>query len=717
MGKVGKLIVAAVGIAINVIPGLGQAISGAIYGALAGGAVGSLAAAAFTFSQVVVAGAGLYGVATAFSLVASIFAPSAPKPAAAVSQQRSPTPLRTYLAGTRRVYGAVVLFESATDGSSVDVIAYIDGRAQSVSRTYINDDQVTISGGIVQPLTDGAYKDNTVRAGFSLGAATETAFTAVTGALPGIWTSAHRGDGVVCGYLIKQPVKSKEFLTVYPQGDNTVLSLVIDSWHLFDPRETGQDWNDNDTWTGPYDNPILSLLRYLVVDRGEDYDTRIAPVVDYWIAAADICDSARTLKAGGTEKLYRCALLWDASAKPSEVIAEHLKTFDGWMGENDDGHIVVYAGQLYEPTVSIGPAEIIDYEVKNFVESEDRLNEVIITYVSSLHDYSQVEASAWRDESDITDRGIIVSTTFEPQVPSHAQAQHLAPRLAAKTNAPNSGTISTNFSGRSVIGQRYINLDVTEGGHTFYSGLAEVLTIEKSQSGGVVFTWAAVNEALDEWTPASDEGDPAPVGDSPDTDLLDVPEITASSAVVDASAARILITATSPDRGDLTWYLQWRVDGETVWSEQQYGDIAQGTSVDLTSDLVTMDADIEVQVAYSTGDGRFSGWSTTETVSTSTAALAPAPPASFSVFGGSGQADGYWTNPSSASFVDARLYRNTTSNLGTATIVTTRTAAPGSLDSYSDTGLSAGTYYYWLRARNAAGAQSSAVASGPVTVT
>lgn len=613
MGKVGKLIIAAAGVAAIIIgPG---AIAGAIYGALTGGALGAAAAAALTFGQVVGYGLALYGASTAFNLVASIFAPSAPKPEAGVRQVRSPVPLRNFLCGTRRLYGSLVLFVTNSGGSTVDVIAYLDGRAKAVTRVYLNDDQVTISGGFVQPTADGAYGDNKVQAGYSMGLATETAFPAVTAALPGIWTANHRGDGIVSGYLIKTPVKAKNFLDIYPQSDNVQMSIVADSWHLFDPREAGQDWGDDDTWTGPYDNPILGLLRFLVIERGEDYTTRILPVIGHWITAANICDSARALKAGGSEKLYRCAILWDASAKPAEVISEFLKTCDGWMGEDGDGHILVYAGKLYEPTVTIGSNDIVDYEIKNFVEDEDRLNEVAVTYVSDQHDYNTVEATSWRDETDIAARGRIVSTTFEPQVPSHAQSQYLARRLAAKTNAPFSGTISCKFSGRSVIGHRYINLNASEGGATFYSGMVEILTIERNpQTGGVVFTWVSVSPAIDNWIPALNEGDPAPVGDIPVLDPLGTPEIT--SATYDAG--QIMIDVDGPDRDDLTWFTRWRIEGWTAWTEQSAEDADPGTPVLLAIGLVPADVMVEVEVAYSTGDGRVSAWSDTETVDTST---------------------------------------------------------------------------------------------------
>lgn len=606
MGKIGQIISVVTAVVVNVIPGVGQAISGAIVGAL-GGTFAAVGIATGVLNAIT-----LYGIASGLSIVGGLLGPSVPRPEPSERQVRNPTPPRVTIEGQRRSYGALVGFETNASGYAVDVVAFADGRAQSIEAVFLNDDRVTLSGGYVQELADERYRDNSIQAGYNLGAATETAHAAVIAALPGIVTTNHRGDGVVSGYLIKKPVGDGDFLKTYPQGDGIAMSLVINSWHRFDPRLEGQDWNDDDTWAGPFDNPVLGLLRYLVVVRGEDYATRIAPVIDYWIAAANICDSARALKAGGTEKLYRCAIMYDSTAKPSEVISEFLKTMDGWMGEDGDGHILIYAGALYTPTVDIGPAQIVDYEVKSFVEDEDRLNEIVISYVSDQHDWNTVEASAWRDESDIAERGRIVSTTFSPQVPSHAQAQYLAKREAARVNAQYSGTCTTTFSGRSVIGQRYVNLLVEESGAVFFDGIAEIISVERNaQTGGVIFAWKSVSAALDDWNPATEEGEPAPVGERVPLTPAEAPEITATDVV---TGPRVEVTAAGPDQPGLTWYLRWRLDGETVWTEEEHSGIAPGASVVLVSGIVPSGSLVEVQVAYRLGDGRFSDWSATEDV-------------------------------------------------------------------------------------------------------
>ena len=87
----------------------------------------------------------------------------------------------------------------------------------------MNDDVVTVDlaipaepweGGYVQSPDGEAYKDDCVAAGWALGETPNHAFPAIDAILPD-WTSEHRGDGVVTGYLTKLPVKEKNFLSKF----------------------------------------------------------------------------------------------------------------------------------------------------------------------------------------------------------------------------------------------------------------------------------------------------------------------------------------------------------------------------------------------------------------------------------------------------------------------------------------------------------------------
>lgn len=545
---------------------------------------------------------------------------------------KSPTPSRNRSFGIRRLHGSWMLFDTAANGTTVDVWAFHDGRANAITQAYINDDPVTVTGGFVDGLADGTYGDGKVGAGWNLGLATETAFAAVVALMPGIWTTAHRGDGIVSAYLTKSPVKSKNFIEVYPQGDNATLSLAGE-WRLcFDPREPGHDPDDPDTWAFT-ENAALHLLNFYMVDREYNYALKLEPVIGYWIDAADHCDEVMSLDAGGTEPRYRGAVAYDLTAVPGDVVSELLGCFDGWTALDAEGRQTVYSGQIYTPTVSVGPEQIVGYSHQSFVEDENHVNELIVQYISADHKYDTVEAQAWRDEADISATGRVNSDGFAPQVPSHTQARRLAKRAMLRRNAPNRGTVTTNFSGRSVIGQRFIYLTIEEAGAAFFSGVVEVMGVERDyDTGGVTFEWVEAVPEMDEWNPATEDGYGASEATRVGQVALDAPQITSAvffgtdNTGTATPGARIRITATGPDRDDLTWFVRWRTEGAATWGgELEYTDVDPGASVTLETDFVPADSSVEVQVAYRIGDGRFSPWSievnvTTETITADTTA-------------------------------------------------------------------------------------------------
>lgn len=573
----------------------------------------------------VAGGASLFSGVAKFALKAvGLTGGDGKKSDAAERPLRSPTPPRTRGYGVRRLFGRQMLYDTNGDGSTVDVWAYHDGRVNSCLKVYLNEDEVTISGGTVNGLADGAYGDGKVLAGYNLGATPNTAFAAVVSALPGIWTSNHRGDGIVGGYLIKKPVKAENFIKRYPQGDDVTLSLALELQPVFDPRAPGQDPDDPATWAFST-NAVLHTMHFFMTERGEDYATVFEPVIEYWTAAADDADEAQALSAGGTEPRYRGCVLYDTDAEPSGVITELLSCFDGWTCLDENGCRIVYSGRIYEPTVSIGPDAIVSWSLQQHVAEEDGVNEIVVQYISADHKYSTVEAQAWRDEADILLSGKTRSDTFSPQVPSHTQARRLAKRLMLRRNAPSRGTCTTTFSGRAVIGQRYVNLRIAEAGAEFLDAVVEITGLELDyETGGVAFDWVLVADNMDDWNPAVEDGAGATEGVRVPPADLDPPAISSATYFGDDNSgsgtpgARARVIASGPDRDDLTWFLRWRSASGTVWNTATYPDLDPGTSVTIETAFLPTDTVVEVEVAYMVGDGRLSPWSTAVEVATGT---------------------------------------------------------------------------------------------------
>lgn len=671
--------------------------------------------------------------------VTTLLTPGAPKPDTVDTPIKTSRPPRVSAYGRSRLYGAYILYETAPNGSAVDVYAIHDGEADAIETYYLTDEVVTLSGSTVNEGSDGRYRDGAVSIYTTDGSSPGAGIPAVASLLgPTIWDSNHRGDGVVLLALIAKSVKADVFQETYPSSTVPVPSIVARWQRCPDPAAADPLDESGWTWT---ENPVRQLLHYKMVREGlrpamneddaaypaalaalrlEWWNRKIAPTLSYWTAAAAVCDEAVPLKAGGTEPRYRSLVSHKHVDKHEGVIANFMATFDGWICPRADGALIVYAGKYYAPDPVadlIGPDEIVSYAWNGgAVDDDTAINEIVCNYVSAEHDYNTVECGAWRDESDISERGQILSDSLEIAVPSHGQSRRLAKRKMQKLLAVHRGTITTNIAGRHARGKRFVYLKIAEAGTTFYEGPAEITALSRAMQGGVTFDWVAADPNVDAWNPASEEGDPAAVGNRVAPQPLPAPEISAYSVTFDGTGARIGLTVDSPDRDDLIWYVRWRVNGASVWGpDEQSSDADPGTAVSLQTGYVAADASIEIEVAYQTGDGRFSDWSPTETVSTSTAALAPDAVTALTATGAAGSATITWRNSTTSNFAYARLYRGTSTSFGSATLVGgDRVGGLGEAMSVTDT-VAAGTYRYWVRPYSTAGV--AATPTGPATAT
>lgn len=714
MGKtLGKIALIGAAVAVNVIPGVGNAISGSIFTALGASATAATIAIGATYA--LTAGLTIAGLQTGLGVVMG--SPSLPKPDTTSTALKTSRPPRVSAYGVSRLYGAYILFETAANGRAIDVYAVHEGQITETVRFYLADDAVNLSGNTVLAGVDGRYGDSRLQLFWTDGSSPGTPFSAVMAELPGIWTANHRGDGVVLLATLARSVKSEDFLDIYPNG--VPVASMVAKWQKC-PDLWAADPTDQSQWTWT-ENVIRHLAHYKLVREGVDYATKIAPTIAYWRAAQDVCDEDVPLKAGGTEKRWRSCLSHTHTQKHGDVTAALLATCDGWIAPRADGALVVYAGKYYEPTITIGPEHITAYEWSGVgVDDDSAVNSITCSYVSAEHDYNTVECDAWIDENDILARGQELTDSLDPQVPSHGQVRRLAKRMMQRTNALYRGTVTTNVAGRVARGHRYINLHIEEAGTVFFSGVAEITAVTRNmQTGGITFSWVAASPSIDAWNPATEEGSPAATGDRVAPQPLTAPEIDSATAELSADGvtAQIRLIVDGPDRDDLTWFARWKVSSDPIWNEAVYSDIDAGDTVELLTTLVPTNASIDVAVSYQVGDGRVSPWSATETVNTSTSALAPLPPSDFSVTGSVGEVALSWRNPSSA-FAYIRVYRGATADFGSASLISGDIVGGlGEVMSLDDTSLSAGTYYYWVRSFNVPAVGSSPVGPDEAIVT
>jgi hypothetical protein len=555
-----------------------------------------------------------------------------------------------------------------------------------------------------------------------LGLDTETSYTtddAFTD-VPGVWTSAHRGDGIASLFMratsVEQKDMPKQFPNSRPAPSVTARCLLVHDW-----RDVGQDPETPSTWDCSF-NPFVQLADFLTSDHhgmALDRATRIAPNIDEWTLAADDCDDAIALKAGGTEPRYQSHGPFDSTTPPSDVIGRLLESCDGWLTVRGDGTLAPSAGVYRAPTVTFTDAHITDYSLQRFIEDEERVDGLIVSFTSPDHDFREVQTDPWGDDTSARTESLSLLW-----VQNNGQARRLAKRRFARKTAEARGTFKTNLYGLRGLGERYIRLQISD--LTILNDVVvEVLNVSLDiEAMTLTYSFIIADTAIDSWNPATEEGDGPTDEDPVYVEALAAPVIDDvtpffESAGTAGDGVRLTVEVTGPDRGDLTWFVGWRVKTIGVsWSEAAYSDIDPEAAVVLQTGFVTADTVIEVRCAYSTGSGDLSPWSDVFEVSTSTGSVAPSAPTELAAVAGSspGDVDVTWRNPTSSNFDHARVWRAADPGaFGTATDISgERPGAAGALDSFTDTP-GAGTWRYWVTAENAADTASSP--AGPEIIT
>ena len=348
-------------------------------------------------------------------------------------------------------------------------------------------------------------------------------------------------------------------------------------------------------------------------------------------SAFQFCSWASDGDSPPTEPRYESHGVFEHISAPSDVVGSILSTCDGWIGQRGDGALIPYSGRFVTPTVSLGPDAIVAYTLQRFVEDESATNSLVVKFTSPDHDYSSVETDPWRDEDDIAARGVERPKDLTLDwVQSYSQARRLAKRRLARELATARGSITTNLLGMDALGERYIHLRLEEEeGLVLFDGPVEI------QSGAqldlntlqLTFPWIAADPNVDQWAPEIEEGNPPTSGDWTALEPLVRPVISAvavdyASVASGSGGVRLQVAIADLDRDDLTFALRWRQPGG-FWSEQEFRDVDDTAGVVLTTGFVPADADVDVEAAYATGDGRASGWSSTFSTTTATDSTPP----------------------------------------------------------------------------------------------
>lgn len=695
----------------------------------------ALAAVIIGAVQIIGGALGLSGAITAaIALGASLLVSS-------LFQQKQPKPsdgqqvVRQAVGSRKRHYGIVhtggqLTFEDSRDGTLGMIVTLGTGLESGIIEHRINDKVVTLNG---FGLVEGASYHNAIHIYTRPGDDNQTYISEFGAKFPD-WTSDHRQRGCAHAAIMAGPVKSEQFSEVY-NGQVPQYTQVRRGVRVYDPRldstaiiyddgagyvvyGTGaQRLDDRSTWAWS-DNAALVIADYWGHEDGYGGGhaninwTRIA------IEAAH-SDEHVTTYSGDTIARWR---LWASYSLNDEerrqVLANMLKACDGFCWQDAQGKFNLMVGRYEAPDITLTDDHILSLEASLGQDAPRQITSAKMLYTEVATGYREQESAT------ISAAGLDEDPNAAPQsielyyAPHHNQAARIGKLIVNQLGDDRWQILALlNLYGLNLIGRRFVALDSTAFG---VAGIFKVDGLKLNLRPGqqtVEATLAQVDPADWDFDAATEEGTP-PLDPTITTAsvTIPVPTITSLSSVQIALASgngvAIAVQLASLSRPDLTCAVQYREtgSGDDAWLDMTVNNDA-GSAV---SGLVNSGTGYDVRARCATITGRTGDWSATSTITPTATAIVPAP-GGLSAIGSTGSATVRVNMPADA-VAYVRVYHGTTSSFSGATqLGSDIVEAAGVMVELSDTGLAAGTEYYWARAFDGAGGVSTLI--GPATAT
>lgn len=657
--------------------------------------------------------------------------PKPPKPEDGRAPLNQAIPYRIYAVGRTRLAGARMMWEAV--GSNLYSVQAIAGhRIKSFNRFYLNDDEVTVVDNVVTPLTTGGRYgagSANVRLYTRLGANPETAYAELVSALgaDGIWTNAHRGDGQASLAMRAHNADAQDQQTAFPYGAPSP-SVEIDGAFCWDFRDPAQSPTNPNTWTWTRNSAVICAwhLCFNEFGFGLDYTKALLPVIDLWKEEADVCDELVPLKGGGTERRYECNG-WDTTENgPKSGLNAILSTCDGHLVARGDGARILTVGKFRESrTATLTDADIVGHQVQYDVLFEDECNRLVPKFTYPATNYTSCDTDFFEDAAAQLSAGRVLTQEGNYEwCHQWRQARRLGKRDWLRLRQKVKGNLDVRLSGINAVYARWVRLETPNRLPRLDGKLLEnrrsVLALTK---GGFSMDFVEQPDGIDDWNPATEEGQQPPVPPAVNASNIPTPVINLIQAKASNNSVYIRVIVIDPDDDSFIPVVRYRVADigagtPGAWIEQAFPSAdPSGGYINLNTNTVPVDQELEVQVAFKASNGKYSNWSVTEEVTSTADPTPPGVVTSPSATGGVGTATFNWTAPNSSNYAGAKIYWNTVNNFGTASYAgPPEYGASSSADSTSRSFV-AGTYYGWIVSINHSGVEGVAAATGTFTVT
>lgn len=588
------------------------------------------------------------------------------------------------------------------NGTAYHIIVHAGHRIQGYVQHYLHDEAVTLNGsGFV---ADPAHFNQKVRITSRVGVNAETAYAAMVSAFPEIWTADHRGDGLASVLMEAQSVSQQAYLDTYPQ-QMPLHTAVMDGALLYDPRTETTAFSTN---------IALFRLFHLTHPSGGKLSLDDLYLPD-WIVAANVCDEEVTNREGETEPRYHGGLWYRTSNDPVDIGRLIDQAAELVVYERADGKIGVHAGKYVEPDIRLTADDITALHYDANARQRTNVLAVRGRYTDPATVYNTVDAAIYGNpyvSNDDTQR----TRTFDNQiVQSHNHCQRLQKITFIRANAPRVRITANYDAAENLFYRRFVRVHYPSRG--LDEAIVEIVGRPKLSLARLVveFEGIVVPATLYDFNAATEEGEPGSVVD-----------VIVPGGVPTPTGFNVSIGSETLTGGSLAAFAAatWTHVSDALNYELEYGPTDLSTAA---RSVMSLDGATQVRTGplpdgkeyrfrlRAWSGGASSDWTdyVVRTISADTSA--PGQPTGFSSSKAGSAVTLNWTNPNSANFFKANVYRATVNNFASASVIATIYGGINVARSYLDAGLANGTYYYWVRAFNASDVGSTQV--GPQTQT
>ncbi|EPE95705.1 hypothetical protein [Rhizobium grahamii] len=631
--------------------------------------------------------------------------PDVPTPEDGNYNLKQAVPSLAYVLG-RAKKGSDYVFLEEADGTAYHILVWAGHQINGFVQHYLHDEAVTldVNGLVVTPSHFVVRGSSRVSIHTRVGFPVSTVYSDIAIAFASIWNSDFRGDGLATVRMACETVSSEDYMGSFP-NQMPQHSAIGEGALLYDPRSGITAFSTN-----------LALMRLWHLTNPVGGKMALADMyLPDWVNAANVCDEFVTNRLGETERRYHGGFWFRAENDPVEVGRIMDQAGELVVYERPDGLIGVHAGKYVDPDIRLTASAIISCAHDVNQRRSSTVLAVRGQWTDPANRYNTVDAAIYGDPyiGEDTER----SATIENQaVQSHNHMQRLQKITYTRKNAARL-TIKAHYSdAKNVPYRRFVRIHYPPRLNEVVVEITEAPKISL-RNMTVEFSGIIVPSTLYNFNAAIEEGAPGanaiilPPGSVPSPVNFNV--VIQNEVIAGGSTAAYALATWNYISDSLIYELEWE---PTSGSEPARSVNSKTGELSVRSNYLSDGVQYRFRLR-SWSNGKSSAWTSYEIRTATADPTAPGVVSSVAATGGAGQIAFSWVAPNSANYAAARIYTNTTNSMTGATLRRTEYGPPATADSFTVTGLSAGTYYGFVEAINASGVAATAVATGAKTVT